>query len=182
MLVKSKIKKKNFSFYIDYESCKFMLRILSFFKTSSCSSYQLQLEAYCFLLHPKLRIKFYTYWNINWFKKNMPNCLSYLTVNLYLSFLFYINISVTIFKFKKWITIPSCFRNEKISYSALALNFNDWPFGIIVIRHFRPKSGHINDKVYCKPINKTVKMLFNEKSGNFLRPSIPELWELLVFE
>ena len=59
-----------------------------FTKISTCLSYQLQLEAYYILFHPKLKIKFYTRWNSNWLKKYMPNCLCYLNVNLYLSFLF----------------------------------------------------------------------------------------------
>ena len=37
---------------------------------------------------------------------------------LYLSFLFHNINSITINKFKKWITIPACFRNEKISYTS----------------------------------------------------------------
>ena len=135
----------------------------------------MQREAYYILLHLKLKIKFYTHWNLNWLKKYMPNCLPYLTANLYISFLFPSNYLVTIFKFKKWITISACFRNGKASYSTLALNFKDWPFGIIVTWHFRPKSGHLNDRVHCKPIN-----LFSERSSRFLWPTVPELWKLLV--
>ena len=98
-------------------------------------------------------MKFCTHWNPSWLKKYTANCLSYVTVNLYLSFLFHNNNSVyTIFTWKNWITIPASFRNGEILYSTLALNFKDWPFGIIVTRHFRPKSGHLNDRVYCKPI------------------------------
>ena len=124
-----------------YESHIYMLRIFFSKKTSTCPSYQLQLEAYCILLHPKLKIKFYTCWNPNWLIKDMSNCLSYLTVNLYLCFLFHDNNSVTINKFKKWITMPACFRNGKVLYSTLVLNFNDWPFGVIVTGHIRAKSA-----------------------------------------
>ena len=134
----------------------------------------MQLEAYRILLHPKLKIKFYNHWNPNWLKKYMPNCLSYLTVNLFLSFLFHNKNSVTIFQLKKWITIPDSFRNGKISYSTLALNFKDWIFSIIATLCLRPKSGHLNDRVYCKPIDRAKKMLFNKRSGSFLRPIIPE--------
>ena len=123
------------------------------------------------LNHPRLKIKFYIPWNSNWLKKYMPNCMPYVTVKLYLSFLFHNNNSVTINKFKKWITI---------SYSTLALNFKNWPFGVIVTHHFRPKSGHLNDRLYCKSINRTLKMLFIEGSGRFLRQTIPNLRTLLV--
>ena len=129
------------------------------------------------LNHPRLKIKFYTLWNRNWLKKYMPNCMP---VKLYLFFLFHNNNSVTINKFKKWITISACFRNGKISYSTLALNFKDWPFGVIVTHHFRPKSGHLNDRLYYKSINRTLKMLFIEGSGSFLRQTIPNLRTLLV--
>ena len=153
----------------------------------TCSSYQLRLQAHYYILlnpklnDPRLKIKFDTPWNRNWLKKYMPNCMSYVTVKLYLSFLFHNNDSVTIIRFKKWITIPVCFRNGKISCSTLALNFKDWPFGVIVTRHFRPKSGHLNDRLYCKSIDRTLKMLFIEGSGKFLRPTIPNLRTLLVF-
>ena len=163
-----KYKKIYFQFCIDYESHKCMLKIFFFFfQTSSCLSYHLQLEVYYVLLHSKLKKKFYTHWNPNWFKKYMPNCLSYLTVNLFLSVLFHI------FQLKKWI-IPDSFRNGKISYSTLALNFKDWIFSIIATLCLRPKSGHLNDRVYCKPIDRAKKMLFNKRSGSFLRQIIPE--------
>ena len=145
-----------------------------FFQNSSCSSYHLQLEVYYILLHPKLKKKFYTHWNPNWLKKYMPNCLSYLTVNLFLSFVFHNKNSVTIFQLKKWITIPESFRNGKISYSTLALNFKDWIFSIIATLRLRPKSGHLNDRVYCEPIDRAKKMLFSKRSGSFLQQIIPE--------
>ena len=147
-----------------------------------CLSYQLQLDVYHILLHPKLKMKFYTHGNPNLLKKYMANCLSYLTVSLCLSFLSHNHNSVyTIFTSKNWIAIPVSLRNGKISYSTLALNFKDWPFGIIATRHFRPKSGHLNDRVYCKPIGRKLKRLLNESSGSFLRPTIPEFWKLLAF-
>ena len=99
------------------------------------------MEACYILLHPKLRIKFYTRCNHNWLIKDTPKCLFYLTVNPYLCFLFHNNNSATICKPKKWITIRACFRNWKTSYSTLVLNFKDWPFGVIVTRPFRTKSG-----------------------------------------
>ena len=65
-------------------------------------------------------------------------------------------------------------------FHTLALNFKDWLFDVIVTRHFRPKSVHLNESVYCKPIDRTLKMLFIEESHSFLRPIIPGLWKLLV--
>ena len=47
------------------------------------------------------------------------------------------------------------------------------------IRHFRLKLVHWNESVYCTPIDKALKMRFKEGSGNFLRPTIPELWRFL---
>ena len=66
-------------------------------------------------------------------------------------------------------------------FHTLALNFKDWPFGVIVTRHFRPKLGHLNESVYFKPLNRTLKMLFIEGSDSFPWAMIPELWKLLVF-
>ena len=63
----------------------------------------------------------------------------------------------------------------------LVLNSKDWPFGVIVTRHFRTKLGHLNERVYCKLIDRTSRMLFIKKSGSFLRPTSPELWKLLGF-
>ena len=113
---------------------------------STCS-YQFQLETYYILLHSKLKIMFYTRWNPNWLEKYTANCLSYLNVNLYLSFLLLNNNSATMNKFREWITIPACFRNGRTSCSTLALNLKDWHFGVIVTRHFRSKSSHLNERV-----------------------------------
>ena len=45
---------------------------------------------------------------------------------------------------------------ETRKFHTLALNFKNWPFGSIAARHFQPKSGHLNEKVYCKPIDRTL--------------------------
>ena len=45
--------------------------------------------------------------------------------------------------------------------------------------HFRPKLVHWNKSVYCAPIDRALKMRFNEGSGSFLRPAIPEWWRFL---
>ena len=47
------------------------------------------------------------------------------------------------------------------------------------IRHFRSELVNWNKSVYCTPIDRTLKMWFNEGSGSFLRPTIPELWRFL---
>ena len=47
------------------------------------------------------------------------------------------------------------------------------------IKHFRPTLVHWNESVYCTPIDRALKMRFNEWSGSFLRPTIPELWRFL---
>ena len=52
-----------------------------------------------------------------------------------------------------------------------------WSIG----RHFRLKLVHWNKSVYCTPIDRTLKMRFNEGSGSFLRPTIPELWSYEPF-
>ena len=41
-------------------------------------------------------------------------------------------------------------------------------------RHFRPKLVQRNESIYCTPIDRALQMPFNERSGNFLRPTIPE--------
>ena len=46
-------------------------------------------------------------------------------------------------------------------------------------RHFRPRLVHWNESVYCIPIDRALKMRFNEGSSSFLRPVIPELWWFL---
>ena len=45
----------------------------------------------------------------------------------------------------------------------------------ICTRHFRPKLVNLNESVYCTPIDRASKMWFNERSGSFLWPTIPEL-------
>ena len=43
-------------------------------------------------------------------------------------------------------------------------------------RHFRPKLVHRNERVFCTPTDRGLKLQINEGCGSFLRPSIPELW------
>ena len=71
--------------------------------------------------------------------------------------------------------------SEMGKFHKLALNFKDWPFGVIVTRHFRPKCIHLNERVYCKLIHRTSKMLFIKELGSFLRPNSSKLRKLLVF-
>ena len=56
---------------------------------------------------------------------------------------------------------------------------DDRPSDITVARHFRPKSGHYNERVYCTPIDRALKIRLKERSPRFLRPIIPELWKSL---
>ena len=64
-------------------------------------------------------------------------------------------------------------------FHTLALNFKDWSFGVILTRHIRPKLGHLNERIYCKLIDRTSK--FIKESGSFLRLISPKLRKLLVF-
>ena len=93
-----------------------------------------------------------------------------------LSFQFHNNISVTISRSKKWITITVYFRTGQIT---IPLTFGDWPFGITVTRNFRPKPCHSNEKIYCKLINRLLKLSLNKDLSSFLRPSIFKLWKFL---
>ena len=40
-------------------------------------------------------------------------------------------------------------------------------------RYFRPKLVRWNESVYCTPIDRALKMQFNEGSRSFIRPTIP---------
>ena len=72
--------------------------------------------------------------------------------------------------------------SEMRIFHTLALKFKNQLFGVTVTRHFRPESsGHLNESVYCKPIDRTLKMFFIDGSDSFLQPIIRELWKLLVF-
>ena len=45
--------------------------------------------------------------------------------------------------------------------------------------HFRLKLVNWNESVYCTPIDRALKMWFNEGSGSFLQSTIPDLWRFL---
>ena len=128
-----------------------------------CSSYQSQLRAYCIFLHPKIL------WNLlkPWLAETLTGWKSTCPTVLCLSFLFHNNNSTTINKLKKWIIIPASFRNGNISFTNL--EFESW------------KSGHLNDSVYRKPINRTLKILFIERLDRLLWPIIPDLWKITSF-
>ena len=125
------------------------------------------------LLNPKLKIKFYTRWNPKWFEKYLPNCI--------LSF-FFCSIIITqllSISSKGELQFALCLFHS-FSFNPYALNFKNWKISVIVTRHFKPKLGSLNERVYCKPIDRTLKMLFIEGSGNFLRPTFSELLKLLI--
>ena len=136
-----------------------------------CSSYQSQLKAYYVLLHRK------NPWNLlkPWLARKVHG-------QLYSIFLFcsILTTQLLLTSLKRELQLRPV--TEMGIFHALVLNFKDWHFGVIVTRHFRPKSVHLNESVYCKPVNRTLKMLFIVDSHSFLRPIISELWKLLVFE
>ena len=142
------------------------------FQRNSTCSYQLQLDAYYVLLHPKLKTKLYTHWNHNCFEKYMVNGTIFLFCSIIIPQL-----------------LPSSFKSELPflpgsemgNFHTLVLNFKNWPFSVIVKRHFRSKPGHLNQRVCCKPIETTLKMLFIEGPDSFLQTPIPKLRKLLVF-
>ena len=61
-------------------------------------------------------------------------------------------------------TLTACFRNRKILYTNFEL------FGMTVSMYFRSKLGHSNERVYCEPIDRGLKAIFNEESVSFIRP------------
>ena len=70
--------------------------------------------------------------------------------------------------------------SEMGKFPTLALNFKDWPFGVMVTRHFRRKLDHLNERVYCCLIDRTSKMLLIKEYGSILWPTSSELQKLLV--
>ena len=60
-------------------------------------------------------------------------------------------------------------------FHTLSLTVGDWPFSIT--GYFRPKLGHLNERVSYKPIERTLKRQFKEGWGSSLRPTFPKLWE-----
>ena len=59
------------------------------------------------------------------------------------------------------------------------LTIGDRPFSITVTRHFRPKSDHSNERIYCKPIDRETKNTIQGAVAGFLSSPIPELWKIL---
>ena len=56
------------------------------------------------------------------------------------------------------------------TFHTLVLNFKDWPFGVIVMRHFRTKFGYLNERVFCKLIDRTSKMLLRNRAVFYDQP------------
>ena len=136
---------------------------------SICSSYQSQLKAYYILLHPN------NPWNLlkQWLVRTVD-------AQLYPIFYFCSIMTTQLLLTSLKSELQLWTVSELGIFHTLALNFNGWTFEVIIIRHFRPTSVHLNESVYCKPIDKTLKMLFIEESNSFLWPIIPGLWKLLV--
>ena len=87
------------------------------------------------------------------FSVSLDGPLSTYPIAFCLSFLFHNNNSITMNKFKKWATI-------RMFYSYISLEIWGLTLGVIVTRPFRPKSGPLNKRVYCKPIDRTLKMIY----------------------
>ena len=87
----------------------------------------------------------------------------------YTSFKFHSN-SFTIRRSKK-IELQLLPISEMGNLYMLTLTFDDWPFGMTVTRHFRPKPGHSNSRVYCKQIDIILKVRFNEWWSWFIKTS-----------
>ena len=78
----------------------------------------------------------------------------------------------------QWLSVVNynyCFSTGKIMQQPLT--FGDWHF--VLTRLFRPRSGHLNENIYCKPINRflNVIMLFIKRLDRFLQPTTPKLWK-----
>ena len=59
-------------------------------------------------------------------------------------------------------------------FHTLALSFKDWPFDVIVIRYSKPKSDHLKETVYCKLIDRTLKILLTEELGSSKKQMFPQ--------
>ena len=130
-----------------------------------CTHVSRKVETYYILLNPKLKIKFYTRWNPKWFVKNTPNCI--------LSF----------FWMTQLLSISSKSELQLACFiHTLALNFKDWTFGVTVTRHFRPKSGRLNERVYCIPIERTLKMLLLRGRAAFYDQLFPSYWNYWLLD
>ena len=103
-----------------------------------CSSYPLQLKAYYILLHPMQKVIFCTSWNTNWFK------------NLSSRIFLFSSIIITKFLSACQVALTACFRKWKISYTSFEFW---WP------TCNGPKSGHSNERIYRKPVDKRLKTL-----------------------
>lgn len=66
------------------------------------------------------------------------------------------NNSITINRSNKWITVTIYFRNGNITY--IIFTFGNWLFSVTATWHFRLKSSHFNKTLYCKPIDRALKM------------------------
>ena len=161
LLVKRLLVKKVLSILHQLQIKQINVEDYIFKNISICSSYQSQLKGCYILLHPT------NPWNLvePWLARKVH-------AQLYYIFLFCSIITTQLLSTSiksEWQFWPV---SELGIFHTLALKFKDWPFDVIVTRHFRPKLVHLNESVYCKPIDRTLKMLFIEESHSFLRPII----------
>ena len=105
---------------------------------------------------------------------------------LYICVLFSLNILVWLVKFVSFCHCKACFHGSVsdiiiiiiITFIAIWNCYYQNKY-FYSIRHFRPKLVYWNESVCCTPIDRTLKMQFNNRLGSFLRPTIPELWRFL---
>ena len=127
------------------------------------------LLSYYILLHLRLKVNFCTLWKANLFKKYTPNLL-------YLSFEFHLVSTLLSAGLKSELHL--LFVWEIWNFHTRASNFGSWSFDTTVRRHFKPKSGHSNEREYCKSIDRRLKRSFKEGLGSFIQPTTPEKTEI----
>ena len=117
----------------------------------------------------KLKVSFRIPWNPKWFKS---------ICQLDSTFLFSSIIITEVLSAGLKSELHLLPVSELGEFHILVLNFGAWPFDIIAPRHLRRKSGHSNERVNRKPINRILKTLLNEGFGSFLRATTSELWRI----
>ena len=106
-----------------------------------CSSYQSQSKVHYILLHPK------NPWNLL-----KPWLVRKVHAQLYTIFLFCSIITTQLLSTSLKSELQLWPVWELGIFHTLALNFKNWPFDVIITRHFRPKSVDLNEIVYFKNV------------------------------
>ena len=124
--------------YYSYLSKMPILQILETitpYKILTCSWYQLQLKAYYTSLDSE------NSWNLL-----KPWLAQKVHVQLYSIFLFCCIITTQLLSTSLKSELQFLSVSEMGIFYTLVLNFKDWPFDVMVSRHFRPKSGQLNER------------------------------------